>query len=120
MENWLSRGFYEKNFNQTLKEDFLIREYIQNKLNSLYIEKIEIERFPGKILVFIYTSRPGMIIGKRGEDVEKLKEEIENKILKRKGELKIEVKEVQNPWASAILVAKWIANQLEKRTPYRR
>lgn len=120
IEDWLSRGFYEKDFAQKLKEDYLIREYLNERLNSLYIEKVEIERSPGKILVIIHTPRPGMIIGKKGEEVEKLKEEIENKILKRKGELKIEVREVSKPWLSASLVAKWIANQLEKRTPYRR
>lgn len=120
IEDWLSRGFYEKDFAQKLKEDFLIREYLNEKFNSLYIEKVEIERSPGRILVIIHTPRPGMIIGKRGEEVEKLKEEIESKILKRKGELKIEVREVAKPWLSASLVAKWIANQLEKRTPYRR
>jgi small subunit ribosomal protein S3 len=65
--------------------------------------------------LIINTSRPGLIIGRGGEGVEKIKKDIEEKILKRKGELRIEVREVKNPWASATLVAKWMASQIEKR-----
>jgi small subunit ribosomal protein S3 len=70
--------------------------------------------------LIINTSRPGLIIGRGGEGIEKIKKDIEEKILKRKGELRIEVREVRNPWASATLVAKWMAGQIEKRVPYRR
>ena len=120
MEDWLSRGFYEKDFAKKLQEDFKIRKFLEEKIGSLYIEKIEIERSPSRVNVIIHTSRPGMVIGRRGEDIEKLRKELEEKILKRKGELKLEVKEVPNPWTSATLVAKWMANQVEKRVPYRR
>lgn len=120
MEDWLSKGFYEKNFAQKLKEDFKIRKYIEEKIGSLHIEKIEIERSQTQLKVTIFTSRPGLVIGRKGEDIEKLRKEIEEKILKRKGELKLEVKEVPNPWTSATLVAKWMASQVEKRVPYRR
>ncbi len=120
MESWDSRGFYEKNFASWLEEDFKIREFLKEKFDPLALERIEIERSPGKINLIINTPRPGLIIGRGGQDVEKLKEEIENKILKRKGELRIEVREVKNPWLSATLVAKWMAQQIEKRVPYRR
>jgi len=120
MEDWLSRGFYEKDFAKKLQEDFKIRKFLEEKIGSLYIEKIEIERSPSRVNVIIHTSRPGMVIGRRGEDIEKLRKDLGEKILKRKGELKLEVKEVPNPWTSATLVAKWMANQVEKRVPYRR
>jgi len=119
-ENWLSRGFYGKEMAERIEQDFKIRKFLEEKIGSLYIEKIEIERELGKINVILYTSRPGVIIGKKGQDVEKLKDAIENKILKQKGVLRIEVREVANPWASAALVAKWMANQVEKRVPYRK
>lgn len=120
IDDWLTKTFLEKNFDKVLKEDFMIRDFIQKKLDPLYIEKIEIERLPEKLIVSIFTSRPGLIIGRKGEGIEKLANEIEEKILKTKGKLKVEVKEVSNPWASAVLIAKWVANQIEKRVPYRR
>lgn len=120
IEDWNSRGFYEKDFASNLEEDFKIRKFLEEKIGNLGLEKIEIERSPGKINLIINTARPGLIIGRGGEGVEKLKEEIEKKILKGKTELRIEIREVKNPWLSAILVAKWMASQVEKRVPYRR
>jgi small subunit ribosomal protein S3 len=120
IENWDSKGFYEKNFSQYLEEDFKIREFLENKIDRLALEKIEIERSPGKITLIIHTPSPCLINGRGGEEVERLKEEIEKKILKEKRELKIEIREVKNPWTSATLVAKWMASQIEKRVPYRR
>jgi small subunit ribosomal protein S3 len=120
MEDWNSRGFYEKDFASKLEEDFKIRKFLEEKIGDINLEKVEIERSPGKINLIINTARPGLIIGRGGEGVEKLKEEIEKKILKGKTELRIEIREVKNPWTSAILVAKWMASQVEKRVPYRR
>jgi len=119
MEDWETRGFYGKDFSQKLEEDFKIRNYLE-KVCGDGLERVEIERFPGKINVIINTSRPGLIIGRGGGGVEKIKNDIENNILKRKGELRIEVKEVKKPWMSATLVAKWMANQIEKRVGYRK
>jgi small subunit ribosomal protein S3 len=120
IEDWDSRGFYEKDFAKKLEEDFKIKKLVEEKIGGMGIERIEIERSPGRINLIINTSRPGLIIGRGGEGVEKLKDEIEKKILKRKGELRIEIREVKNPWTSAALVAKWMASQVEKRVPYRR
>jgi small subunit ribosomal protein S3 len=120
MEDWNSRGFYEKDFASKLEEDFKIRKFLEEKIGDISLEKVEIERSPGKINLIINTARPGLIIGRGGEGVEKLKKDIEKKILKGKTELKIEIREVKNPWTSAILVAKWMASQVEKRVPYRR
>lgn len=118
--DWDSRGFYQRNFAQYLEEDFRIREFLKKKIGRLGVEKIEIERFPGKINLIIFSARPGLIIGRGGEGVEELKKELERKVLKEKQELKIEIQEVKTPWASAQLAAQWMAQQIEKRVPYRR
>ena len=120
IEDWDSRGFYEKDFALTLKEDLKIREFLQKKIGKLGVEKIEIERFPTKINIIISTARPGLVIGRGGGGIEELKKELEGKILKRKGECKIEIREVKSPWTSASLVSQWMADQIERRVRYRR
>ena len=120
--DWNSRGFYEKKFSEKLEEDIKIREFLQKKLKEAAVAKIEIERFPSKINIILHTARPGLIIGRRGEGVKFLKEELEKKILKKdeKREINLEIQTVQDPWLSAALVAQWMAQQIEKRVPYRR
>ena len=119
--DWNSRGFYKKKFSEYLKEDFKIREFLRKKLTKIGIEKIEIERFPGKLNIIISTARPGLIIGRGGGGIEELKKEMENKIFKNKKlELKLEIREIKNPWLSAALSAQWVAQQIERRVPYRR
>ncbi len=127
--DWDSRGFYQKNFPANLEEDFKIREFLGKKLGKIEVAKIEIERFPEKINIVISSARPGMIIGRGGGGVEELKRELEA-ILKfttpalgagtRKRELKLEIREVKNPWASASLAGQFIAQQIEKRIHHRR
>jgi len=120
--HWNSRWIEKKDFSKNLEEDFRIREFLSDKLKNAGVEKIEIERFPGKINVIIYCARPGLAIGRGGEGIEKLREELIKKILKieKKKELKLEIQGIKNPWTSATLVSQWIAQQLERRTPYRR
>jgi len=124
LSDWHSRWLDKKNFPQYLEEDFMIREFLNKKFGKMGLEKVEIERFPGKIIVIIYSARPGLIIGRGGEGVEGLTKKIKNIISKfhpkEKLELKIEIREVKNPWTSSALVAQWIAQQIEKRTPFRR
>ena len=120
IENWNSRGFYEKKFSKLLEEDFKIRKFLQDKIGKLGMGRVEIERSPGKINIVISTARPGLIIGRGGQGIESLKKELEEKVLKGKSELKIEIKEIKNPWSNAALVAQWMASQIEKRVPYRR
>lgn len=133
IEDWASRGFYGKFLPQFLKEDFTIREFLQKRLKDAGIGGITIERFPGKLTIIIEALRPGFIIGRKGEGVEQLRREIEKELegvrrgsadlsqrMKKGEELKIEVKEVRNPWMHSSLVAQWVANQIEKRMPFRR
>lgn len=118
--DWDSRGFY-KNPAELLEEDFKIRSLLKNKIGKLGVEKIEIERFPNRTNIIIHSARPGLIIGRRGEGVEQLKKMLQEKIKKDKNkEMRIEIREIKNPWMSANLVAQWIAQQIEKRMPYRR
>jgi small subunit ribosomal protein S3 len=122
LKDWQSRWLDKKKFCQYLKEDFIIRQELQNRIGKLSLEKIEIERFPGKIIIIIYSARPGLIIGRGGQGVEELKKQLEKKIFGKdsKIELKIEIKEVKNFWTSAVLVAQWIAQQIEKKIPHKR
>ncbi len=127
--DWDSRGFYEKNFKKLLEEDFKIRKFFQKRIGKLGVEKIEIERFSGKINIIISSARPGLIIGRGGGGAEALKKELEEKVLKQpasakaqaqKQEIKLEIREIRDPWTSATLSAQWIAQQIEKRLPRRR
>ena len=120
--DWNSRWASKKDFPQYLEEDFKIRKFLDKKLKDAGIEKIEIERFSDRINVIVSTSRPGLVIGRGGEGIEKLREKLKDKILKlnKKRELKIEIKGIRDPWTKASLVSQWIAQQLEKRVRYRR
>lgn len=124
--DWNSRWQSKKDFPRLLEEDFRIKEFLKEKLLQAGLGRIEIERFSGKINIIIETARPGLIIGRGGEGVEELKKLLERKILSssikvaKKPELKIEIKEVRDPWTKSSLVSQWIAQQLEKRVHHRR
>ena len=120
LTDWDSRWLNKKKKTQYLEEDFRIREYIHKKIGKLGVEKVEIERLPGKTIIIISSSRPGLIIGRGGTGIEELKRQLEKIISKEKKELKIEIKEIRNPWASAALSGQWVAQQLERRMPHRR
>lgn len=125
-ENWNSRWFDSKEYSQRLREDITIRRYLTKKMRSAGLERVEIERTAGKISVIIHTSRPGIIIGRSGAGVEILKGDLLKllqKISTNKGEqpaeLRIEVREIRNPESFASLVALNVAEQLERRMPFR-
>ena len=130
LADWDSRWLDKKKLPQYLKEDFRIREFLKKKLGRIGIEKIEIERFSGKINIIISSARPGLVIGRGGEGVEELKRELGKVIVKGKPssaeasagkkEIRIEIREVKNPWLSASLSAQYIAQQIEKRVRYRK
>jgi len=123
LADWNSRWLDKKKLPQYLEEDFKIREFLKKKIGKLGVEKIEIERFPGKIIIIISSARPGLIIGRGGGGVEELKKELELSLAlgdKEKKEIKLEIKEIRDPWSSAALSAQWIAQQLERRVPPRR
>jgi len=124
-EDWNIRGFYGRKMPQYLEEDFLIKDFLRKKLAEASVANIEIEHSANKVNVIIETARPGLIIGRGGGGVEVLKKEVEKKVLdktKRPAsgrEIKIEIREIRNPWISATLVAEMAAQQIEKRMPFR-
>lgn len=123
INDWDSRGFYKKKFPEYLEEDFKIREFLTSKLEKIGIEKIEIERFPEKINIIIFSPRPGLIIGRGGEGIEQIKKILERKIFRAgssKLGIKLDVREVRDSWSSATLAAQYIAQQIERRMPPRR
>ena len=121
-EDFNIRGFYGNKMPQYLKEDFMIKDFLRTKLSEALVSNIEIEHSANKLNIVIETARPGIIIGRGGQGVENLKKIIErnikvNSLAKR--EIKIDIKEVKNPWVSAMLVAQMMAQQIEKRIPFR-
>jgi small subunit ribosomal protein S3 len=124
LADWDSRWLDKKKSFRYLEEDFKIREFLKKEIGKLGLERIEIERFSGKLNIIISTAKPGLIIGRGGSGVEELKKKLENKIIKKdkksKRETRIEIREVKDVWASAMLTAQNIAYQIEKRMKFRR
>ena len=118
IEGWQSRWYATRNYKDLLAEDRLIRGAIQKRLANASIPRIEIERIAGANLsITIHTAKPGIVIGKNGESVERLRQEME-KLTKKK--VRLNILEIRNPEANATLVARSIAEQLEKRVAFRR
>lgn len=109
----------KKEFSDFLIEDYKIREYIKNKYFMCGIAKTTIERAQGKVIINVYTSKPGMLIGQKGAGVEQLKKEL-TKVVDKSRSVSVNVLEVKRPDMDALLVAESIAAQLEKRASFRR
>lgn len=118
IRTWHSRWFAStKNFPEFIKQDNDIRKYIKSKLKNAAVSIVVIERLADKIKIKIHSGRPGIIIGRHGQDIERLREDI-NAMVKQ--EVSIDIEEVKNPAIDAQLVVQNIALQLEKRVMYRR
>ncbi len=116
-KQWNSLWFDEKNFGEKLGQDILLRKYIRNRLSNAGISKIEIKRTPKRITLTIYTARPGIVIGKKGSEVDKLKEELQRLTSQK---VQLNINEVKRPELDARLVAENIARQLEAKVSFRR
>jgi len=117
-KDWLSRWVGKKLYAKTLEEDFYIREFLKKKLKEASLESVEIERFVGRITIIINSGRPGLIIGRGGSGIEILKKELQE--ITGTKDIRLEIREIKNPFESAALIAQNIAQQLEKRMPHRR
>jgi small subunit ribosomal protein S3 len=116
-KSWASRWYAENDFGKFLQEDLKIRKYLKKKLYQAGISKIEIERATNKIRINIFTSRPGMVIGRKGAEIDQLKKELQGLTDK---EVHINIHEVKRPDLDAQLVAENIALQLIRRVAFRR
>ena len=117
IKDWDSKWYAEADFSDNLVEDYNIRKFVKKELYSAGISKIEIERASDRVKVFIYTAKPGVVIGKGGADIEKLKDKIQKLTTKK---VSIDIKEIKRPDGDAQLVAENIALQLENRVSFRR
>ena len=117
IKDWDSRWYAEADFADNLIEDHEIRTYLKKKLYSAGISKIEIERASDRIKIIVHTAKPGVVIGKGGAEIEKLKAEVQKMTDKK---LFVDIKEVKRPDRDAQLVAESIAQQLENRVSFRR
>jgi small subunit ribosomal protein S3 len=114
---WISRWYGRKDMPALLKEDELIRKYLLTRLGHAAIAQIDIERRPGKVTVTVHTGRPGVVIGKKGAEVDKLRDELSQLTGK---EAAINVEEIKRPEIAAQLVGDNISRQIEQRISFRR
>ncbi|MDD3173164.1 MAG: 30S ribosomal protein S3 [Herbinix sp.] len=117
IKDWDSRWYAEADFADNLVEDYKIRKFLKKKLYSAGISKIEIERASDRLKIMIFTAKPGIVIGRAGSEIEKLKTEIQQYSDKK---INLEIKEIKKPDLNAQLVAENIATQLENRISFRR
>lgn len=118
MVGWKSRWYAsKKEFGDLLLEDFKVRKFVKEKFKSAAIPKVEIERTRDEVKVVLFTGRPGVIIGRKGQEVERLQAELQNLIGRR---VNVKIEEVNRPEIQAQLVAEDIAEQLSKRASFRR
>jgi len=126
IRDWKNRWFVRdrKQFREYLKTDTLLREWLTKKLKGMFVADIEIERGQGTLHVIIKTARPGMLIGRSGEGVQKLNADIQSKLksmkLSEMPTLKLDIEEVKNPESNAQIVAQMVVEGLEKRMAFRR
>ncbi len=117
-KTWDGRWYAEGDeYVDMLHQDFAIRELVRHHASRAGVSRIEIERFPGKIKIYVHSAKPGILIGRKGENIKKLRRDLE-KLVGKKADL--DIKEIKYPDLDARLVAENIASQLERRISYRR
>jgi len=117
IRTWDSKWFDEKNFDKKLEEDLMLRKYVNNRLQRASISRVVIERTPKQITLTIHTARPGIVIGRKGAEVDKLKEELQRITGK---DVQLNINEIKRPELDAQLVAENIASQLSGKISFRR
>ena len=118
IRTWDSIWYSEKDYVNFLKEDFKIREFIKKNYSKAMISRIEITRFPQLINVIVNAAKPGVIIGKKGSEIEVISKNLEKFVNNKK--VFVSVREIKNPELDADIVGQEIARQIEKRVPYKR
>ena len=119
--DWSSRWYADtRNFPEFVNTDFRIREFLKKKLSQASVSRIQIERPAKKAHITVHTARPGIVIGKKGEDIERLRVEVAKMMEMPVGDVRINIAEIRKPELDAQLVAEGIAQQLERRIMFRR
>lgn len=119
--DWSSKWYAEKkDYANNLKKDLEIREYVREKLAAASVSKVTIERPAKQAIVTVHSARPGIVIGKKGEDIERLRIDLAQKFGLPLGTVKVNIEEIRKPELDATLVAQGIAQQLERRIMFRR
>ncbi len=111
---WFAKG---KDYRENLQQDFAIRKLILKDADKAGVSRVEVERFPGKVKVIVHTAKPGILIGRKGESVKKIRQDLEALTGKK---IDLEIKEIKAPDTDAFLVALNLAGQIERRVSYRR
>lgn len=119
-ENWRSRWYADKDYSKNVGNDIEIRKYLTKRLERAALSRVDIERAGNKVKVVIYTARPGIVIGKKGSEIDALRRELEKIAGTEKGGVSVDVIEVKRPELDASLVSQSIAEQLEQRIAFRR
>lgn len=114
-EEWRSRWYADKNYAENLGNDLAIRKFLEKRLAKAALSRVDIERAGDKVKITIYTGRPGIVIGKKGAEIDGLRSELEKVAKVGKGQVNVDVIEVKRPELDANLVAQSIAEQLEQR-----
>ena len=117
IKGWRSNWFAEKDYSELLKEDLILRGYIRQRLQRAGVSRINIERHPKRVTVEVFTARPGIAIGRRGAEVDKLRDELKQLTSK---DVSLNIQEIKKPELEAQLVAENVALQLERRISFRR
>ena len=117
VKDWRSRWYADRDFPRMLQEDEKIRTYLERRLAHAALSKVEIEKKPSKVVVTLFTARPGVVIGKRGAEVDKLRDEL---ALVINADISVNVEEIRRPEVDARLVAENVAHQLRQRISFRR
>jgi small subunit ribosomal protein S3 len=117
VKTWDSRWYSDKKYAEYIQQDFNLRKFIKKKLYHAGISRIEIERSAKRIRLRIFTARPGIVIGKKGSEIERLKQELEKQVSQ---EVLIDIQEVRKPEIDAQLIAENVAMQIERRVAFRR
>jgi small subunit ribosomal protein S3 len=117
-KTWEGRWYAEgSDYVENLHQDFRLRELVQREASKAGVSRVDIERFPGKVKVIVHTAKPGILIGRKGENVKKIRQSLEVEVGKK---IDLEIKEIKSPDLDAYLVARNIAEQLERRISYQR
>jgi len=117
-KGWEGRWFADgKEYRENLNQDFAIRDLVRKNADKAGVSRIEVERFPGRVRVIVFTAKPGILIGRKGDNVKKIRADLEALTAKK---IDLDIKEIKNPDTDALLVAENLSGQLERRICYRR